>query len=421
MGAEHQRFATGSRGDLTEAAGLATTPVPLEPYRSRAFFELERDRIFKRAWLMLCREEELPEVGSYVVREIRPCNVSTLVTRSKNGIQAFYNSCSHRGSQVVNAPQGKSARFVCPYHKWTYSSDGRLMGITDESNFFEVNKADCGLTKMSTGVWEGWVFVNLQREPEVSLDEFLGDLKQHLAGFYYQGAENPVVFTAELDANWKVVADAFIETYHIPHIHPETIGTTFASAVNPHSRLLSATQLKPHQAVSMFGNPDYALDPNNKVEALAAAAAGESGNVISAATKEDAARFLAHPAINPTRSTHWSMDVNHIFPHVHIDTGPGGFWVHHFWPVSENTSFYEGRFYMKQATTIQERFLQEIYINRVAEVVLEDLVNVARTQAGIDSCGKESMQLQDSEVAIRYSVDQVLKWVAADSVAEALA
>lgn len=420
MGAEPQQFATGTRGKLTEDARLATTPVPLEPYRSRAFFEQERERIFKRAWLMMCREEELPEVGSYVVREVRPCNVSALITRSKNGIQAFYNSCSHRGSAVVSEPQGKSARFVCPYHRWTYGNDGRLLGMTDEANFFDVNKADCGLTKMSTATWDGWVFINLQREPEVSLDEFLGDFKSHFGGFYYHGVNNPVIFTAELDANWKVVADAFIETYHIPHIHPETIGTTFASTVNPHSRLLSAKLIKPHQSVSMFGNPEYEFNPEKKVEAIVASA-GESGNVISAATLETAAKYLSHPAVNATDSKNWSMDVHHIFPHTHIDTGPGGFWTHQFWPVSENTSFYEGRFYMDPATSMNERFQQELYINRVNEVVLEDLTNVARTQAGIDSSGKDFMQLQDSEVAIRFSVEQVLKWVAADTVKEALA
>ncbi|MGD9812393.1 MAG: RHO alpha subunit C-terminal catalytic domain-containing protein, partial [Sphingobium sp.] len=162
------------------------------------------------------------------------------------------------------------------------------------------------------------------------------------------------------------------------------------------------------------------LNPNNKVEALDAAG-GESGNVISATTLEAAAKYLSHPSVNPTKSENWSMDVHHIFPHTQIDTGPGGFWTHQFWPVSENKSFYEGRFYMQRASSIQERLQQELYINRVNEVILEDLTNVARTQEGIDTGGKDFMQLQDSEVGIRHSVEQVLKWVGAETVQEALA
>lgn len=421
MGHETPIAIDGKRGGLTQAAGLSTAPVPLDPYRTRAFFELERDRVFRRAWLMACRVEEIAEPGDFVVKRIDPCGVSALVTRSRGGrVQAFYNSCSHRGSAVVSAPSGNRARFVCPYHNWTYGTDGRLLAITDGENFFDVDKAACGLKPIATDIWDGWVFINLQKEPEVSLDTFLGTFKTHFSGVQYQGAATPVIFTADLDANWKVVADAFIESYHIPFIHPETIGTTFASRLNPFARLLSAKLMGPHQAVSMFGNAEYAADPANKVEALAYAA-GATGSVIAAASLDAARDYLAHPAVNPTRATHWSMDANHIFPHTHIDCGPGGFWTHQFWPMSPNTSRYEGRFYMNRATTMRERFQQELYIGRVAEVILEDLINVARTQAGIDTGGQQHMQLQDSEIAIRHLVGQILKWTEAETVAEALA
>ena len=72
---------TGQRGSLTQNAGIGQGPVPLYPYRSQAFFELERDRVFRRAWLMIGRVEELPETGSFIVRQIDPCAVSALITR----------------------------------------------------------------------------------------------------------------------------------------------------------------------------------------------------------------------------------------------------------------------------------------------------------------------------------------------------
>jgi phenylpropionate dioxygenase-like ring-hydroxylating dioxygenase large terminal subunit len=410
-----------SRGNLTIHAGLQTAPVPLAPYRSAEFFALERDRVFGRAWLIAGRVEELPHAGDFVVKQIDPCQVSALITHAKGGhIQVFHNSCSHRGSEIVSDQQGHRPRFVCPYHNWTYSIDGTLVGIPDQTNFFDIDKKKCGLRAIATAIWEGWIFINLSPEPEVSLATFLGDLAHHLAGFQYQGVDTPVVFTAELDANWKVVSDAFIESYHIPFIHPETIGSTFASRSNPFARLLSAKMMGPHRAVSMFGNSQYEADTNNQVEMLAREA-GPTGSVIAAASTEKAAQFLAHKSVNPTGAKDWSMDVNHVFPHTQIDSGPGGFWTHQFWPLSPNKSRYEGRFYMQKAQTMRERFQQELYVARVAEVILEDLGNVARTQRGIDGGGQMFMQLQDSEIAIRHSVKQVMRWVEADTVEAALA
>ena len=202
--------ATGAAAtNFTRGIGLHTKPVPLEPYRSASFFAAERDRVFARAWLMLARVEELPAPGDYVVKSIPTNGVSVILSHAKDGrIRGFYNSCSHRGSEVVAGPRGNAARFTCPYHSWTYANDGRLVGIPDEPSFFAVDKANCGLTPIATETWEGWIFVNLQRRPEVSLAMFLGPFAVHLAGLKYQAASTPVVLTADLDA--------FTATFHRP-------------------------------------------------------------------------------------------------------------------------------------------------------------------------------------------------------------
>lgn len=92
-------WAPGSKTDFTARNGLTTEPIPLDPYRTQEFFDLERDKVFKRAWLLMAREEELPNPGDYVVKQIDPCKVSALIARGKDGrLRAFHNSCSHRGS-----------------------------------------------------------------------------------------------------------------------------------------------------------------------------------------------------------------------------------------------------------------------------------------------------------------------------------
>ncbi|MFD2580231.1 RHO alpha subunit C-terminal catalytic domain-containing protein [Novosphingobium colocasiae] len=226
----------------------------------------------------------------------------------------------------------------------------------------------------------------------------------------YVAADRPIVLQADLDANWKVVQDAFIESYHIPAIHKKTIAETFSSDENKFARLLDARVFGPHRTVSMYGNPAMSIDPAHKVTMLAYAS-GDTGSLISAGTSAQMDAFLRHDAVNPTGSDCWSMDVNNIFPNTQIDFGPGGFWVHQFWPLTENTSRYEVKFYVPEPLTARQRLQQEMYVARVIEVVLEDLANVARTQRGIDSGGNDFMQIQDSEVGIRHSMDQLLKWV----------
>jgi phenylpropionate dioxygenase-like ring-hydroxylating dioxygenase large terminal subunit len=410
-----------AKSSRTGKAGLATGPVPTEPYRSAEHFDREKERIFGRSWLLVGREEEVASSGDFVRKEIEICDASVIITRDKGGaVRAFHNTCSHRNNQLVIEERGKASRFVCRYHNWTYGNDGRLIGVPDEASFFGIDKAACGLAKIACETWEGWVFINLQRDPEVSLNEFLGDFAGFLTGIDYQNADNPIIVQADLDCNWKVISDAFSESYHIPAIHPQTIGATFSSKDNPFAHVLDAQFFGPHRFVSMYGNPAYVPGEANRVERLAAGG-GDKGSVIAAAASDQAARFLAHPSINPTRSANWAMDVNHIWPNTHIDTGPGGFWTHQFWPVAVDKTRHEVRFYAPAVSTAMERFQQEAYVCRVIEVLLEDLSNVARTQRGLASRAKDFMLLQDNEVLIRHQSRQVEKWVAADSVSEALA
>lgn len=409
------------RATLTEAAGLSTGPVPMEPYRSTDFFELERARVFGRTWLMMGRVEEIDNPGDFVVKDVEVCGASVLLTRAKDGrVQAFHNVCSHRGNLVVLDRSGRANRFLCRYHNWTYGNDGRLIGVPDESTFFSLDKKKCGLSPIATEVWEGWIFINLSREPEISLADYLGEMGEYLKGVDYVAAQTPVVFRAELDCNWKVMSDAFSESYHIPAIHQNTIGSTFASKTNPFAHLLDARVFGSHRMCSMFGNSQYEPQASSRVEQLGQSVM-QTTNVISAVDTSLVETFLDHPAVNPTRSADWSLDINHIFPNTQIDFGQGGFFTHQYWPLSVNKTRYESRFYVARPTNAVERFRVEQYIARVAEVILEDTTNVVATQKGLESRGKDFMQLQDNEIMLRHSTYMAEKWVAAETVAEAMA
>ncbi|EPR08334.1 hypothetical protein M527_10070 [Sphingobium indicum IP26] len=322
-------------------------------------------------------------------------------------------------NRAVLTERGRASRFSCNYHNWVYRNDGSLMGVPDEANFFDLDKKKCGLVPIATDVWEGWIFLNHQKQPEVSLQEFLGDFGTRFAGVSWENTDTSLYFEAHLDANWKVLADAFSETYHIPSIHPATIGKTFASAVNPHSRPLDARFWGPHRQFSTFGNPDYAPPEDAMVEKMAYANR-DTGNVLGAAETAGMTEYLDHPAINPKQSKHWALDIAVAFPTLHINLSPGGFWSHRFWPISVNRTRWEAEFHVPKPLTGREKLQQELYITRIAEILLEDVTNTERTQRGIEAGAYDTMQLQDGEVQIRHNLHHVDRWVNARTVREAL-
>lgn len=153
---------------------LGTGPIPIEPILSSEQFERERESIFKRVWLNVGREEEIPERGDYIVKEI--CGSSILLVRGKDGvIRAFHNMCSHRGNNVVRDCRGRAGGFICGFHGWKYDLCGALVHVPDEERFFDFERRDYGLTPIAISLSEGFIFINMDPHPAESLSTFLDE------------------------------------------------------------------------------------------------------------------------------------------------------------------------------------------------------------------------------------------------------
>lgn len=406
--------------NITRTEGLGTGPVSVEPYRSAAYFEVERERVFGRAWLCMGRVEQLAEPGAYFVKPVEVCKASVLVTRDKaDRIQAFHNVCAHRGNLLALQERGVQSRFTCAYHGWTYKNDGELATVPDQRNFFGLDKKKCGLTTIATDVWEGWIFINFQREPEVGLKEFLGPYAKNFAGVPYTNLDQELLIEARLKCNWKLIADAFAEAYHVPHMHPGTLAPGFSNPIkNKFAAPVSGFTYGLHRAVSTYGNPDFVIPPNSHVERLSCKI--QTGGVLGADLSEETRLMREHPGVNPTKSETWAADVTWIFPNFDIDFSTGGFWTHEFWPVAYNETRWVARIRMGRATSVRHRLQQEHYAARWGEVVLEDVTNCERIQLGLESGAKDVMYLQDGEFMIRHSLEVLEKWVKAATVAEAM-
>jgi len=225
---------------------LAQTLIP-EAYTSEEFFVLERERVFGTGWVAVGCTAQVEDPGDALVVTVG--GRSVFVLRKPDGeLRAFYNTCRHRGTQLLEPGERRIKRFIrCPYHSWAYDHDGRCVGTPlftgseippDQQAAFSMDdvaafdRADYGLLPVAVQAWGPLLFVSLEPDPG-PLTDHLGDLPVRTAG--YRLDEWDVVRTAhyELDANYKLVAENFMEYYHLPWVHP---GLVKVSPIDAHYR-----------------------------------------------------------------------------------------------------------------------------------------------------------------------------------------
>jgi phenylpropionate dioxygenase-like ring-hydroxylating dioxygenase large terminal subunit len=213
---QYERERTGPPEDFPKLPGL-----PLGRYTDRAFYELEREHLWKKTWLYAGHISELPKVGSYKLCDIAGAPI-LLVRGDDDVVRAFYNSCRHRGAPVVRGACGEARMLVCQYHSWGYDLCGNLQRVPDERDFVGLQKEELGLPSVRCESWNGWFWVNLDHDA-MPLLEWLHPLPTVLdelgaAPFRHIQTKSEVV-----RCNWKVLAEGFLEVYHARTIHSNTV------------------------------------------------------------------------------------------------------------------------------------------------------------------------------------------------------
>ncbi|HEY2427363.1 MAG TPA: aromatic ring-hydroxylating dioxygenase subunit alpha [Acidimicrobiales bacterium] len=197
--------------------------IPRHRYVSQRYHDLEMERMWPRVWQMACREEQIAEVGDHVVYEIG--DFSLIVTRTgPDRIQAFHNSCLHRGTQLRTS-SGRVEQFRCPFHGFTWNLDGTLREIPCAWDFPHVDPASFCLPEARTGTWGGFVFINLDTAAP-PLDEYLELLPEHFRDWPLEERYATAHVVRVVPCNWKVALEAFIESYHTVAVHPQLLRTT---------------------------------------------------------------------------------------------------------------------------------------------------------------------------------------------------
>jgi Rieske 2Fe-2S family protein len=203
-----------------------------DAYTSDDVLAWELRHLFAGTWTCLGRLDDLLPSGQdgrpVTQRAVRVGDVSCLLVREDEGVRMFANTCRHRGHELL-ADQDTSQRrtILCPYHAWSYSLDGALIGAKGflHSGLDGFDAAEYGLTELPVRLWEGFVLGHALHplgNPAVpSFDEHLGDLAGIVGSYSMASLVLADRHTYEVAANWKVIAENYHECYHCPLIHPE--------------------------------------------------------------------------------------------------------------------------------------------------------------------------------------------------------
>jgi phenylpropionate dioxygenase-like ring-hydroxylating dioxygenase large terminal subunit len=392
---------------------LGTGPVSYEDSISPAFYELEREAIFRRAWLNVGRVEQLPRDGTYFTKELPPARASVIVVRDMEGrIRAFHNVCHHRGNKLVweGTPReetcGAARQFVCKYHGWRYGLDGACHYVHQEDQFFDLKKSELGLAPVHCETWAGFVFVNLAPTPPQPLKEYLGPMLGALERYPFHLMSECYSFRAENRSNWKIFMDAFQEYYHVPPLHTQQLGPgrlqnpeaefhaahyqidgphRMVTSSSPAKRQIPAKYLYPTEVMSRSGN----LGPWD---------APDLGSPL--------------PGVNPGGVEQWAIDNFQVFPNLEILIYERGWYlVYRYWPTSHNTHVYEGHLYFVPARTARERVAHEYAAVLFKEYALQDVGTLDGTQMGLESRAHSEFPLGDQEILVRHFHKTVGDWV----------
>lgn len=219
-----------SRQDLDRASAPLSQAhaMPAGFYTSDKIFAQEREKIFLTSWIFAGREDQVPNPGDY--RAIETVGGPVILIRGEDGVlRAFANFCRHRGAMLLEG-QGNRSRIICPYHAWSYFTDGRLYGCPDMADAEGFDRVENGLVPVRMETWAGFVFLCFD-DGTPGLMETLGNMPDRFASHRLE--EMRCTWTIQLDCacNWKSILENAMETYHTGTVHRDSVGAQVSRSI----------------------------------------------------------------------------------------------------------------------------------------------------------------------------------------------
>ncbi len=195
--------------------------LPPDAYLSEDLAALEVATIFERSWLCVGREEYAPRPGDYYTIDVM--GEPVVIVRGMDGVlRALNTACRHRAMPVVTG-KGRASRFVCPYHSWTYGTDGRLIGAPHMEGSTVFDRAACRLPEYRLESWRGFLFVNLDDDAD-PLEVTMAPMGRATANYRIEDQTEVFHYETTWEGNWKLSAENSMEYYHHIGLHAGTVG-----------------------------------------------------------------------------------------------------------------------------------------------------------------------------------------------------
>jgi phenylpropionate dioxygenase-like ring-hydroxylating dioxygenase large terminal subunit len=231
---EAQRAGSDIEGLLREVARIGelalerAETLPPGAYTSAEFFRLEVERLFKPGWMCVAHVSQLPAKGDYL--SLNWLGELMVVVNDGARIRVLSRVCLHRWAPICEG-RGNTGSFVCPFHKWAYTLEGRLMGapLMDKAEAFDADS--CTLPEFRTEVVDGFVFINMDGAAE-PLAPAVMDMSRALANYQLDRLVVGSVLEYECKFNWKIMVETFMECYHHIGPHAATFEPDFPAKIS---------------------------------------------------------------------------------------------------------------------------------------------------------------------------------------------
>ena len=355
--------------------------LPSWTYKSRQLLEIEKESLFFNHWQLICHQSDLSSAGDFLTFDL--CNERILIIRdNENIVRAFYNLCRHRGSRVMANEKGNCTAIVCPFHGWVYNLDGTLRGASQPKSFPEFNKNDFGLKKIECEIWNGFIFVRLNKGPQKSVKSLMSPFSEELDNYKIENmVPTDSIWTQKTEVNWKSVRDVDNEGYHVPMAHPS---------------------LQDLYGKNYFDEPF--VNGTSKTHASFSGKTARNWSVKNY-------KKLSTPAAHLPDKYKNSWNYFGIFPNAVIAVTPETVQFYQEFPISTNLTLLRGGIYRHKNETRQQRIARYLSNRIDNHTVAEDVQLTIWSNESMNSKSFEGFYLSDLEYGVKSHHDHMRKQI----------
>lgn len=219
--------------------------IPVRNYTDPEVLKREMMTVFHNYPMVAGHASHLRNPGSYLLSDWN--KIPYVVVRDREGVlRAFLNTCRHRGVKLVSGDEKQLKAFVCPFHGWVYDLDGSLRTISKADNFPDIDRCKYGLVELPVVEKSGLIWIHPTPNATINLSSYLGAIGDDLEHFEIDKLASYRKTTITKKANWKLLLKTYLEGYHVPFLHRNTLSKVFRRGVishfehGPHIRLAAA-------------------------------------------------------------------------------------------------------------------------------------------------------------------------------------